>query len=350
MNEEYLPLFWLKNYKSDYTELFCQNLSVQEMRILTENKYPEMRKMMILRKKWKIFRLLQSADSEEQRNILSEMNLYSLLAIWKKNKQIYQFDGDFLNELMRTDTLHFSKDAWKYLPCDTFYADISANQEICKKVGMQGFFCRVTEIPAKEVWQIHVLPVTAESIDYGSLFAWNKDKELKVQDIAHNELTELLEQESGEKCNGNPNASLMIAQILTYLSSVEPDIRQSDLPETTVKEEKNEKTASSHKKKKQTKPKDSALKKWTVGVRFGSAFRKWSNSFQTENSENSNSSETDRKVRPHHRNAHWQHYWYGKKNEERSRRPKWVAGCFVNLNLVENTDSLPAVIHVCGKE
>lgn len=339
MNEEYLPLFWLKNYKGDYTELFCQNLSVQEMRILTENKYPEMRKMMILRKKWKICRLLQSADNEEQRNILSEMNLYSLLAIWKKNKQIYQFDGDFLNELMRTDTLHFSKDAWKYLPCDTFYADISANQEICKKVGMQGFFCRVTEIPAKEVWQIHVLPVTAESIDYGSLFAWNKDKELKVQDIAHNELTELLEQESGEKCNGNPNASLMIAQILTYLSSVEPDIRQEQ-PDDESSGQNLQKTNSKNQKQ-NCQSKQPAV--WNVGFRFGSAFRKWSSAGQTS----SKSVSTGKKLRPHHRNAHWQRYWYGKKDgsEERFCRPKWVADCFVNLNMTADTEKLPAVIH-----
>ena len=357
MNEkEYLPLYWKEHFTSPYENVF-KKLSVQEMRILTEDKYPDFRKEMVLKKKPKVQQAVIESDiADKQIALLTDMNIYSLLAVWNKNKQIFKMDGDFLEELMKTETIHFSKNAWNFLPCDTFYIDISENQKICQQTGTDGFFVRVTECPKYEAWQIHIVrTVGREKLDYGNTYAWNKDMELNVADIKDDSENELLNTISADGNLLKPDSdtmtkeervfmSVLVAQLLTYLASVEPDVRESE----TVPESAEQKEPAKKQKKsamKDTQKKQSAVKLWNVGLRFGSSFRKWKNSHT--GTEHSESAETGRKVRPHHRNAHWQNYWYGKKDgsEERIRRPKWVNGCFVNMNLVSDTEELPAVIH-----
>lgn len=137
---------------------------------------------------------------------------------------------------------------------------------------MQGFFCKVTSIPQKELWQIHILAANPDTLDYGSLYAWNKDMELKTEDVEYNDLTELIEQEHGKKCEGNPITSVLVAQILTYLSSVEPDmLEEPELHQETPAPERISKQKRKQKKKKTVQ--NHAV--WSVGLRFGNAFRKW---------------------------------------------------------------------------
>ena len=51
--------------------------------------------------------------------------------------------------------------------------------------------------------------------------------------------------------------------------------------------------------------------------------------------------------KPHSRRAHWQYYWYGKKDgsEVRYRRLKFVEATFVNFKEAEQLDEIPAVYH-----
>ncbi len=126
----------------------------------------------------------------------------------------------------------------------------------------------------------------------------------------------------------------LLIQILTYLSSTEPDIRDAE-----PFEDEPEVTAPKPVKKGKSKPiKPKKVKPMDIGVAFGTAFRKWKQS-KTASSGNG---ESGKKVRPHYCRAHWHSYWYGKKNEERVKRPKWVAGYFTGQGETENQ---PVVIH-----
>ena len=344
--KEYLPLYWLNHFADDYIDKYKNILSLKEMEILTNDRHTKFEKKAVLRKKYKFAMLLAKMRLEEQDKVLSSIVLYSTLKLWNRNRQCYRFDKDFLNELMNTDTLHFAKDSWSFLPCDTFYVDISENQEICQRTGMQGFFAKVVPHPTKELWQIHLAMATEDSLNHGNFYAWNKDKDISIDNLPDTELTEILNepvvlasQEENKQVN---DISILVAQTLTYLSSIEPDIRdeQDEKPAPAATEPETSPEPST--KKKHSKQKEKSIlevRKWTVGVRFGNAYRKWTQSQHHDSGERTGKSYH---VRPHYRKAHWQNYWYGKRDGERVRRPKWVAGTFVNENLAEE---LPVTIH-----
>ena len=91
------------------------------------------------------------------------------------------------------------------------------------------------------------------------------------------------------------------------------------------------------------------IRKWNVGTRIGSTYRKHTTS-RTAASNQTGSGEQRRSPRPHMRRGHFQHFLVGKRDvpaEERKYILKWVAPTFVGQM---DPDDTPAVIHTVKKD
>lgn len=345
---EYYPLEVCKTVTS---MIPMMAFTVEEMRMLTEEKYPLEIKEAIAKA------AAQRADgnvsfrrfSDLNKNDLMSMDFYSTVLQWSKNKQVYRFDPDFLKELAETENTHFAKDAWNYLPCRTFYLDISTSGELMERFGMQGVFVNVVKDEVQDSWELHtfrmvdgikckpyVLPIKNEDCE----FSWDVP-ELKLQ----LELVGLMEgKEIAETRKANAQSLLLLPLVLSYLSSVEPDIRESEATKRTYRKPAEGAAP---------KNKFSEVKQDEVGVRFGTAYRKWAASSHSSGEKKETGTKTRSTKRPHFRKAHWQHFWYNQLDEKgqivrkedgtpnKIRRPKWVQAAYVNERLGE----ADAVIH-----
>lgn len=355
----YLPLSWVKGIKSRPTIYTKPNPDCS--RAIVEAQYST--EDVIHRIFFDDYavalldRITNSPDRESQ-DMMENLDAISLILTWAKNKQVYKFDKDFLNELIHTDTVTIDKDGWDYLPYDTFYLDLSDNQEICQKIMGQGIFVKVEKAKSNNrnksiipkdckssTYCVHLAKVT-EDLFFNNIFTFkNETSEIVVSEM--NEKNDILVFQdirddsnrlidyvtSKATIDGNLYKQL-IAQILTYLSSLEPDIAE------------NENTQRTYRRPAQgSEPKDkfSEIQQWDVGVRFGSSFRKWKKQQRETEPDDAitKSSGAHTRKRPHSRRAHWSHYWYGS-GTEKVRRPKWLSSCFVNANYADETD---VVIH-----
>ena len=354
--QDYLPAIWIKNYRCAYD---FSKIPIQDLRILADDCHAGIIKDRVMKRYANINKMAYECVKQtgSQDMILNEIDIYSMMKMWNRNQLAYRLDADFLNELLKTDSILLSKDAWKYLPCNLFYLDISANKELCEELSASGLFVLVTEGIAKELWQLHVLRIKDKDTGYFDCFyVWNRDEEIQVDEtLNYHDMLKKLHEEIAKNCDLkgrnfkeklSPKLSAfpetlptakeyyLLIQILTYLSSTEPDIRDAE----PFEDEPEKITPKPFKKGKSKPVQPKKVKPMDIGVAFGTAFRKWTQS-KTASSGNG---ESGKKVRPHYCRAHWHSYWYGKKDEERIKRPKWIAGYFTGQGETENQ---PVVIH-----
>lgn len=356
--QECYPL-WVCKKIYEMKELFA--FSEEEMKVLTEHRYPIEEKEAVI--ETCLQRLTGTGNTVRFHNFadltkddIKSMDFYTTILEWSRNKQVYRFDPDFLSELIETEDLSFTKDMWDYLPCKTFYIDISENKELCFQFKTQGIFVRVVKDETENGWELHTfrmvedlkhMPYVMELKNEDCKFNWEKTgMNLRMAIMALE-----IGQEAMEERKMQALSLLMVPQILSYLSSVEPDIRESEQTRQTYRKPDTNAVP---------KNKFSEIKQEDVGVRFGTAFRKWSvaqksseNKGEKRRSENMGHSK-----RPHFRKAHWQHFWYNVLDEQgkavkdpdgktkKVRRPKWVQAAYINERLGE-TDT---IIHRIKKE
>lgn len=348
---KYLPLYWCQNLteQMQHFKNIENNTNVYERiyeLIEDMQRYNRVDHRMLN----KIFDILEinasitSLPDKYLNEFIQDIGIIPVIKQWELNKQVFKFDKDLISELVKTDSLCFTKDAFKYLPFSTFYLDFSDNTDICDKILGKGIFVSVRL--SDDIWHLHLCKVTDTHYfparisfpnDTGSVPVVADVKETKLYDWSPIDRVTCISVTS--KTVDNSLYDVVVIQLLTYLASLNPDIVESELTKRTYK-----------KRVGLPKNKFSEIQSWDVGVRFGTAFRKWSEA-QNDNiktavfsspSESSEATTTKRVVRPHIRRAHWQHYWYGKKDEPRVRRPKWISECMVN---VDDAESLPVVIH-----
>ena len=361
---EYLPLYWCKNLRSQLNncvgnptpeELFSFSDSVRDMRFdnvaeiakITRDfgeKYPDFSTIMN--------NIMSISEINHQNGMLvwtetiRDFDSMANVMLWAKNKQCYKFDGDFLAELVRTENLSISKNAWDFLPFSSFYVDISENAELCQEIAGNGFFVTVDKKHMDFLdgfYNIHLCKVTKDWFFNDMITVPNADREYTLDTSEKSEI-EIHDLNKGGKVYKYKQIEIkanlyktIVVQVLNYLASAEPDIDES--PETVQTYRK------PSPERKVPQDKFSEIRKWEVGVRFGSAMRKWKKEeFSLEHS----SSKSHRKgytVRPHSRKAHWSHYWYKAENGGKIRRPKWIASVLVGVGKDEHS---PAVIHKCS--
>lgn len=283
-------------------------------------------------------------DKSAYTETVNDLDAISMLQIWARNKQIFSFDADFLAELLNTDTPIFEKDSWDYLPYNPFYVDLSDSEELSQKIG-KGFFLYIektgndTFLPEMQnSYYVHLCRVTDEMY-FCDMFSRkntsgtveiNKDATVVVPTMAmdkkHGEMFSIEDIKTGEATLSSGLYDLLVMQILTYLSSLEPDIKENSITKNTYRKPKTD-----------SKPKNkfSEVQKWNVGESFGVSYRKWEKEHSASHGgHGGGSGASGIKKRPHSRKAHWSHYWYGS-GDNKVRRPKWISATFVNASDTE---------------
>ena len=355
--KEYLPLTWVRKLEENLSYGSLVNMTIDDLEAITQDEdidraYRAVKKFPELMHLFKLAsqdpkQVLSTGDTVERtvKETISDFDAIRTVRLWAMNKQVFKFDLDFLNELLRTDNVRLTKDIFDYLPFPVFYLDISDNKELCEEVYCQGMFIFVEKKPyqGKEYWRTHVVKLTKDYFFNDMFITENctgdrelseveglKEIELVKSDLENNTFHSVSRKEINPKL-----FELLIYQTLIYLSSAEPQIEENPVTKETYR-----------KPAEGAKPKNkfSEIQSYDVGIRFGSAFRKYKQSVQTKYIDSNGSQSSGRTVRPHARRAHYSHRWYGKRNsDERVLRPVWIEATFVGVD--KNGKETDTVIH-----
>lgn len=266
-----------------------------------------------------------------------------LINSWKKSKQSYIFDKDMVSELSKTDTtFKIPYNVFDRLPFTTFYLDFSANKELCGQTEMDGCIVRVTKTTAvfehndeqpkvDDYWVIlaAIYKDNKSTFVKGNVLLNRKgSEEITIEELVGN----VLNLKKGSEFD-TETQTVLITQALLYLSSYEPDIRET--PDSKSKK------ASYKRNKKKGKKLDKPEGTFIVGERFGTAFRSWTAG--SVGKEKESGASTGKRIKPHFRRAHWHRYWVGKRNsDDRKLVVKWVHQCLCGA---DDTDKIDFVKH-----
>lgn len=297
----------------------------------------------------KVFKEMQDGNASDYRSDIKDMiSMNALLDIWSQNKQVYEFDPDFMSALSKTDHLKLYPSLLRRLPYNTFYIDFT------KYDRFQPFCGAFIHIMVKEnddvIIMVHriigdifytcytFLTEKERSCENGiSYYDYSRNKLMYRKFVPLSNFTKrvLSEDSVSEReelfLNDNfPDIIMFIMQSLMYLSSKEPDITE------------NPKSKKTYKPQKEIRNKYSEIRKWDVGVRYGNKIRLCKTEIHQEEQETVSVSGQNRKSpRPHSRCAHWSHYWTGPGRKVLEVR--WIEPTFVGK--VNSEDEIPTTKH-----
>lgn len=264
---------------------------------------------------------------------------------WSKNKQVFQPDPYFTEALLHTAELQVSKQQLMHLPCTTFYIDFENVPMFEPIIGM------IVDVIVDDDCAIVTEYLLAEQYIGGkrvffSFYTGGNFDENNMIKIDYSKLN--LNKEYTVSTGKNPNGkldsvidrttvSIFGVQMLSYLSSKEPDVLENPITKNTYRPSKT------------VKNKFSEIQKWDVGIRFGKTIQTKINEYQNENS-NQNSktgfhndtTKSRKSPMPHFRCAHWQRYWVGKGRKECEVR--WIEPVFVGWKTPED-EATNVIIH-----
>lgn len=263
------------------------------------------------------------------------------IGVWKKHKKVYEPDYDFSKALMDTKHLRVYPHLIRTLPFDTFYMNFSKN----KLFEYEGFFVqvkmyedgtiRISSLPTEKNYSyIPVDDYEKQPTAYADAF-WLKSEKYSLENgidyFDYDLLRDYINTSDSYKTQwfvgALSNFRLFLLQFLMYLSSKEPDIRESA------------DTINTYRPSNISKNKYSAIQKWEVGVRYGEKIRV----YQEKQMRQQNNNEINRNLgtkRPHVRKAHWERYHTGKGRADIIT--KWKEPIFVN----GNSEDIIATIHI----
>ena len=279
-------------------------------------------------------RTFHMLDTKNPEGILS--NTYDLCLrttiyqIWKKNKQVYKPDKDFVSALIKTENLSITKEVFRKLPCKHFYLDLLDCDFF---LPVKGIFVNIFEIETKIILVAYMINEEAFWSIY-DVFHFNNNEEkcdIKIDtfsekypdgEYTYNDYDIFINNKHPEKISNNLDineAKFFIYQLITYLTSHEPQFEESPITKSTYRPPKSNATI---------KNKFSEIQMYDIGVRFGTSFRQQKrkyncNTILTKHQENKRKSPI-----PHFRAAHWQGYWIGKGRTQLVH--KWKEPTFVN--------------------
>lgn len=250
-------------------------------------------------------------------------NLYDIILkphiltnYWKKNKQVYKPDGDFCEALLKTENLVLTKEMFEHLPCQYFYVDVSNYERF---LPIKGLFVNIIDIDGGKA--IVVYQISEDS--FWSIYEFFDFSMLDKVDInakdyigycngtneySYADFNVLFNSKRVEKQGENgispKECAFFVYQLMTYMTSHEPQIEENSITKTTYRKPKEGSAI---------KNKYSELQMWDVGIRFGQSFKEKKRKY---NCNVIMTSHEERKARkspvPHFRSAHWQRYWIGK--------------------------------------
>lgn len=252
----------------------------------------------------------------------------SIYRIWKKNKQVYKPDKDFISALIKTENLKITKDTFKHLPCNHFYIDVSESDLFNP---IKGIFVNIFYVEDKILLIAYEVNEEAFWSTYDILdFNISSEYVMRVDDLAKvnpSGVYNYCEQDiflRGKKPINNSTglnaneSKFFIYQLITYLTSHEPQFEESAITKSTYRPPK---PCSS------IKNKFSEIQMHDIGIRFGKSFREQKRKYKCDTILTKHLEQTRKSPIPHFRAAHWQGYWVGRGRTEHI--VKWIEPTFV---------------------
>ena len=256
----------------------------------------------------------------------------SILDDWRKDKQVFRIDNTFADELSKTTDLNLTESDLDYLPCKTFWLDVS----LCKQFyPIEGILVKVFTEQKPYIFATYQFTQNNEEPTFFSEYIYATDikKEIdKMKEIGFdygefvfgkdiNKMDRLKKEKFQQSRAAN---SLLTYQMISYLISKEPDISISNESKTTYK-----------KRKETEKPKDSFKEIYMqdVGYVFGSEFRKYKKAvehYEKINKKKTENSSKRKPIRPHFVSAHWARYWVGQGRTKCETR--WIEPYYTGLS------------------
>lgn len=272
----------------------------------------------------------------------------SIFRCWKKHKQAYRFDEDFIQELMKTKAVKIPTEVLKRLPFRCFYLDLEDTDWFNPYIGMFLYvgFDEITGLPnlaaslvenavdSNSRYQFYTLHISGEEMKKWGILQIDENNEPYIQFQSNDALSARIGH-GVVNTGDNAEITLFILQVILYLSSNKPDMEASP----------KQKIIYTGPKKKIRLEGDLSL--LDVGVRYGAAIRKTKKELKAENEEviiRTVSTKQRKPMTSHVRAAHWHHYWTGKGRTRRIVR--WVPPTFVSGLGKE----LPVTIHKVHRE
>lgn len=247
---------------------------------------------------------------------------------WSKSKEIFDFDKDFTKELTRTPIAEIPIDKLRELPYNTFCCQHGNSYIIVHR----SHDLNINEKPnvlEGEFIYLFIRKEGQEKIDFIHLPLRDEFKSVETLRKHYAEKVKNTKEEVDKAIDD----ALEYINVLMYLVSDKGDIAENPKQKTITR------------RTGVIKNNFREVRKWDVGYRFGSVFRK-----QKANEENKTETNISRtgistglgvKKRAHIRRGHWHSFWTGKRDgEERKQIIKWISPIAINFE----KDS-PAVIH-----
>lgn len=297
----------------DLKTIFNQGLTYEQFDEIHRDScktLPDKYKTSIYRNITNIKRTLSLNDNKATAGLIQMYHFY----YWSKSKEIYDFDPDFAEELMQTELNQIPYELFKRLPYDTFAINIGNDYMIVHKCfdrnHIESDYLFISKMDSDEKY-MHV---------FGYPISEQYDTVEKLKSI----------------CADPKQATdaVKYMNLILYLASEKADIEPNP-EQKTITKRSSSKIRNVYRE----------IRKWDVGVRFGSMFRK-TNHTSIRQASNNALSHIGSAKRPHIRRAHWHSYWTGPKDRPDRQKliVKWVSATGVNM-ADSNDNELPAVIH-----
>jgi len=272
-------------------------------------------------------------------------DLWSVVALhyWSQNKQVFKFDKDFVDELIKTEEIKLYEGIFDHLPFEYFIIDFSDNKTVRDEIKGDALLIHVYKKPRsdnKEYYYIELIKMDYERgyIYRDTLWFPNEDYIEKYEEwVEEGVVFDEAKKASFKEATNRGIYRLLVVQALTYLASSERDIKENETTQRTYrKPDPNF-----------IKNKFSEVRIQDVGMRFGSAVRSWYKTKQME--ENTSAAENIKNGshsahRPHFRRAHWHTYCYGKNHSE--RKVVWQHEMAINMSFGKDAG---VVVHKAKK-
>ena len=309
--------------------------------------YPEFHRFIMANKGMNRALFEGSDPCEEWKDMFS---MSALVELWRKHKQVYEFDRDFVDALSKTERLRLYPSLLQHLPYKTFYIDFLKIDQfnpydgmfVHVDVGSDGSLLILGHRVSGQVFYTcrTILSQDMQEEENGMVYYdYKKDRLPRNKEI---HIPESIGRHLGisERTVRNenfPDIWMFLMQALTYLSSSVPDVEENPVQKKLYRPTN------------KVRDKYTEIQKWDVGVRYGTKIRK----MESDKKENSGTEasyivsqlpgKARRSPRPHSRCAHWHHYWTGPGRKKLELR--WIEPSFVGDN-----KKIDTVKHKVSKE
>lgn len=268
--------------------------------------------------------LMRRADAAAHPgNLYREVSVSLAHAQWSRTRGVYVFDADLARAVDDTPLEGLTDAAFLRLP--EWCVFVRVEREVAGFELVGGF---VTTVPLKSgLVGVVSVPVTRVPPGYGGKGPWlywsNIFSVRPEQPLTFRERDAITKRRgnsfhmsvSGQHIAPDDPSSLLAQALLTraaYLCAEEPDVRCSGEPRARPQRVKN----------------NGPVREWTVGERFGAAYRRAIAQHAAAGHRGADRS----RARPHVRRAHWHTYVTGPRDGERERVLRWLPPMFVNAD------------------